>query len=56
MSLKSLDHGGFESNIREREKLLGLCCGFFFWVVVAVAVVVVVVRGDELEKLRPWRF
>ena len=54
MSLKSSDHGGFESNIKEREKLLGLCRGFFFWVVVAVAVVVV--RGDELEKLRPSRF
>ena len=24
--------------------------------VVAVAVAVAVVRGDELEKLRPWRF
>ena len=43
----------------------GLCHGFFFfggwglrlWLVVAaVAVAVTVVRGDELEKLRPWRF
>ena len=24
--------------------------------VVVVAVAVAVVRGDELEKLRPWRF
>ena len=39
--------------------------GFFFffggwglrlWLVVVVAVAVAVVRGDELEKLRPWRF
>ena len=36
--------------------------GFFFgswglrlWLVV-VAVAVAMVRGDELEKLRPWRF
>ena len=26
------------------------------WVVGAVAVAVAVVRGDELEKLRLWRF
>ena len=40
----------------------GLCRGFFFflggwglrlWLVV---VAVAMVRGDELEKLRPWRF
>ena len=41
--------------------------GFFFFffggwglrlwlVVMAVAMVAAVVRGDELEKLRPWRF
>ena len=29
---------------------------FFFWWLVVVAVAVAVVRGDELEKLRPWRF
>ena len=40
-----------------------LCHGFFFfggwglrlWLVV-VAVAVAVVRGDELEKLKPWKF
>ena len=41
--------------ISERGRSFSVCAaGFFFWVVVAVAVVVV--RGDELEKLRPWRF
>ena len=55
------------ANTREREKLLNLCCEFFFfffggwslrlWLVVMVVVVVVAVaKGDELEKLRPWRF
>ena len=56
------------ANIREKEKLLGLCRGFFFFfffggwalrlwlVVVVVAVAMAVVRGNELEKLRPWRF
>ena len=45
----------------------GLCHGFFFfsfiggwglrlWLVVVVAMAVAMVRGDELEKLRPWRF
>ena len=29
---------------------------FFWWWLVVVAVAVAVVRGDELEKLRPWRF
>ena len=53
----------FRANIREREKLLGLCRGFFFlvfggwrlrlWLVV---VVVAVVRGDELEILGHWDF
>ena len=42
----------------------GLCRGFFFffgswglrlWLVVVV-VAVAIVRGDELEKLWPWRF
>ena len=45
------------ANIREREKLLGLCRGFFFFLVFGgwrlwlwlVVVVVAVVRGDELE-------
>ena len=53
------------ANIIEKEKLFGLCHGFFFfffffggwWLRLWLGVVAMaVVRGDELEKLRPWRF
>ena len=49
------------ANIIEKEKPFGLCHGFFFfggwWLRLWLGVVAMaVVRGDELEKLRPWRF
>ena len=52
------------ANIIEKEKLFGLCHGFFYfyffggwWLRLWLGVVAMaVVRGDELEKLRPWRF
>ena len=63
MSLKSSGHGGFKSKYhREGEAFRFVPWVFFFffggwWLRLWLGVVAMaVVRGDELEKLRPWRF